>query len=793
MDHSSHAPSLDGAAMLDRYRRAQYLINGVLSKTVAFNTTLYPIWIGDTDCFWYEREKKDGKEYRLVDANAASNDVAFDHYALAAVLTESVKQAVDANNLPINQVEMRFDTPTSKAKGIRSIEFTAFDKRWLFDTQAKTCTEKERCCETEVLSPDGKYAAFSKDFNLWVREISSGEERALTRDGEACYVYAAPGTAWGVATENDTRIQARWSADSKRLFTVQRDTREVKELPIVHHVPQDGSVRPIVEYVKVAYPGDEHIETLRLVSVEVESGRVQAANYRQIPVTRNGNGFFSAKLGWWSTDSRHAYFVDLERDYKAVRVVEFDTHSGGTRVLFEETSATQINLMLNADELPTLVPLPETNELLWFSERSGWGHLYLYDLTTGALKNTVTQGDWLVRDVVFIDHRRRNVFIQTAGRHADRDPYYRDLCRVHLDTSKLTPLVSSDHEVLAIAETQASYLLDAGVRDIYKKSCGVSPTGNFAVVTQSRADTAPVSFLVSREGHTVLELEIADVSGLPDGWQWLEPVKLLAADGITDIYGLVFRPSNFSADKPYPVVSHVYSAVDYAHTCKGSFTNGSYGLGISYLDPAALAELGFIVVQIDGRGTPIRHKAFLDESYGRLESVSNLDDHVAGLKQLAKRYPYMDLQRVGISNHMGGGPGGIQGLLKHPEFYKVGVSLMPHDSRLFAASMWGDKYEGLSGPYADELYPEAMVEKLEGKLLLISAMLDPVCPPAIVFRMVEALQKANKDFDLLLLPNLGHSPNGYVTRRAYDFLVRHLLETEPPKEFKLESWIENLS
>ena len=783
--------TLSPSVMEARYQKAQYLMNGILTKSVAFNTTLSPIWIGDTDCFWYEREKKDGKEYRLVDANAASNDIAFDHHELAAVLAESVKQTVDANSLPINKVYMCSDTQAAKAKGIKTVEFTAFDKRWVFDTQAKTCTEKETPCPTEVVSPNGKYAAFSKDYNLWVREISSGEERALTHDGEACYVYAAVGTAWGAATEPDAAIQVRWSADSKRIFTVQRDTRRVKDLPIVHHVPLDGSFRPTVEYVKVAYPGDDHIETLRLVSIELDSGRLLEANYRQIPVTRNGGGFFSSKLGWWSTDSRRAYFVDVERDYKTARVVEFDTHTRGTRVLFEETSETQINLMLHGDERPTLVPLPETNELLWFSERSGWAHLYLYDLTTGALKNTVTQGDWLVRHVVQIDQQRREAFIQTAGRHADRDPYYRDLCRVHLDTGELTPLVSSDHEINTIVQTDLNYMMTGTIRDI-SKSCGVSPTGNFAVVTQSRADTVPVSVLVSREGHTVLELETADVSGLPNGWQWPEPVKLLAADGKTDIYGLVFRPSDFSAAKSYPVISFVYNTPDCPIVSKGSFTNGSCFFGLPYLDAAALAELGFVVVQIDGRGTPFRHKAFFDESYGRLESASNLDDHVAGLKQLAKRYPYMDLQRVGVSNHMTGGPG-IQGLLKHPEFYKVGVWFMPHDSRLFAASMWGEKFDGLSGPYADELYPEAMAEKLQGKLLLISGMLDPVCPPAIVFRMVKALQKANKDFDLLLFPNLGHSTNGYLTRRAYDFLVKHLLEAEPPKEFKLNSWIENLS
>ena len=431
---------------------------------------------------------------------------------------------------------------------------------------------------------------------------------------------------------------------------MQRDTRRVKDLPVIHYVPQNGSPRPTVTNFKVAYPGDEHIETLRLVSIEVETGQQQEANYRHIPTTRNGNGFFDAKLGWWSTDDRRAYFVDMERDYKTVRVVEFDTDTGETKSLIEETSETQINLMPNADERPMLVPLPETNELLWFSERTGWGHLYLYDLDSGKLKNTITHGDWLVRHIVHVDTKRREVFLQTTSRSSNRDPYYRGLCRVHLDTGKIKTLVSSNHEINTIVKNEMNTMTMGmlGINDV-NKACGVSSTGNFAVVTQSRADEIPVSFLVDRYGNNLLTLETADISGLPAGWQWPEPVKLLSADGTRGIYGLVFRPSDFSVRKSYPVISHLFSTPEIPWVSKGSFTNGSATFGWPYLDAAALAELGFIVVLIDGRGTPCRDKDFHDEHYGWVDSVSNLDDHVAGIKQLAERYPYMNVQRVGIT------------------------------------------------------------------------------------------------------------------------------------------------
>ncbi|MDB9952698.1 S9 family peptidase [Porticoccaceae bacterium] len=770
--------------METRYQKAQSLAQGVCSKTVAYNTTLYPIWIGDSDCFWYERERKKGKEYRLVDANAESNHVAFDHAVFAAALAKAVEQEVDANNLPITDVDMVIG---SEEKSITSLEFTAFDKRWNFDTTSATCNDINLVSKDWSISPDGKHGAFVRDFNLWIHEFETGKETALTDDGEAFFQYGVAGSAWGFAMV--PTVQACWSENSEKIFTVKRDTREVKELPVIQHVPLDGSLRPTVEGYRVAFPGDESIETLQLVCIDVKTGRLQVANHRQIPVTRSGWGFFDSKLGWWSTDNRRAYFVDMARDYKTVQVTEFDTDTGNTKVLFEETSATHINLMLNQDEYPALVPLPETNELLWFSERSGWGHLYLYDLNTGALKNSVTQGDWLVRYVLDTNSQRREAYIQTAGRVAGRDPYYRDLCSVNLDTGELTELVSSDHEINAIAQTQMNTQTMWAWADVSKAN-GMSPTGNYAVFTRSRADEIPESVLINRKGDTVLELERADISGLPDGWQWPEPVKLLADDGVTDIYGLVFRPSNFSPDQSYPVVSQVFNTPEIPWVSKGSFSNGAMIFGWPYLDAAAVAELGFIVVQIDGRGSVCRQKSFSDESYGWLESVSNLDDHVAGIKQLAARYPYMDIQRVGITTHNTGGSGGIQGLLQHPDFYKVGVSALPHDGRLIGGAMWGEKFEGLSGPDVNKLYPEMMVEKLQGKLLLINGMLDVTCPPATIFRWVDALQNANKDFDLILLPKLGHNFSGYLVRRTWDYLVQHLLGEEPPKEFKLTTFMD---
>ncbi|ARN73804.1 hypothetical protein BST96_06570 [Oceanicoccus sagamiensis] len=716
------------------------------------------------------------KQYRLVDAALVTNRPAFDHERLAQALAGVSDEQVDAGNLPISTISMELTHSSSEhVQMVDSIQFSAFGLHWIYNESTGVCKEQQVLPGGWEVSPDGTQAVFVRKDNLWVSDLVTKKERQLTHDGEATYAYGAMSTAWGVVNDICS-LQVCWSPDSNTVFTLQRDTRRVKSLPIVHHVPADGSIRPQLEEIKVAYPGDDHTEELRLLAINLETGDIQAADYPQIPSTRNGYGFFTSKLGWWGNNSRHAYFVDMARDYKAVRVVEFDTHTGATRILIEEHSTTQINLMLGGDDHPTLLPLPESQELLWFSERTGWGHIYLYDLNTGDLKNTLTAGDWLVRNIAGVDLKRREVFVQTAGRDKMVDPYYRDLVRINMDNAELTPLVVSNHDNVTIVPTEFSVGIARLSKDV-KASSGIQPNGDFAVVTRSRADQIPVSFLVDRNGEQIMTLEVTDTSALPLNWQWPEPVKLLAADGQTDIYGLVFRPSYFSADQVYPVISLGFNNPEIPWVGKGAFTNDIAG-GWPTMDAMALAELGFIVVKIDGRGTTLRHKAFHDESYGAFQTASNIDDHVTGIRQLAERYAYMDLNRVGISAHTSGGSGCIEGMLRYPDFFKVGVSSCVHDWRMMSAPMMSEKYEGFPG-MEGYLPAEARIEALKGKLLLIHGMLDWCIPPASTFRLVEALQKADKDFDMLLMPNVGHDSNAYILRRTWDYFVTHLLGEAP--------------
>ena len=770
------------------YRRAMIFQNAVADiKKLALNTTLVPHWIEDTDLFWYRRETKSGVQFRLVDANSATNQIAFDHQILASSLSKALKKEVNANRLPITGV-------TITLAPLRVL-FQAFDKRYCFDEDTQQCIAAEPKLDThsseKLVSPDGKKVAFTKNYNLWIKNLETDDEYPLTKSGEKYYGYACAPITWGVPMNSD--IQACWSPNSKTLLTVQTDNRHVNSTPIIDYVPKDGSVRPTLTKYRCAYPGDEYVEEQRLLAIDVESGLQKEANYRRVPVNRSAYGLFTDNLCWWSSNSRHSYFIDMERGDQIVRLVEFDTQTGATRILFEEFSSTYFNLSPSEAIPATLLPLPASNELVWFSERSGWAHLYLYDLNTGTLKNPITKGNWMVRELLYFDKDRRELWFQAGGRVKSRDPYYLDICRVNIDKGQTITVVSSDHEYTVLGSlglrTTASYFLSTEISlDFEINTCGVSPNGKYVIATRSRADQVPVSILFDRNGNEILNLETAIIDNLPEEWQWPEPVKLIAADDETDIYGTVFRPSNFSPDKQYPIIDCSISSGELAAAPKGSFTNAIFA-GLWYLEAAALAELGFIVVTIDGRGTAFRDREFVDVSYGRMFSYNLADDRIQGIKQLAKRYPYMDLDRVGIMGFNGFGSA-VYGMLEHPDFFKVGVSHALQDARLMSIVV-GEVYEGTEHSVTDNSRADQLAYKLQGKLLLMHGLIDRMDHCAATWRLVDALQKANKDFDLLVLPNEGvgiegggHISSPYAFRRTWDYFVYHLQGVIPPKEFK---------
>ena len=768
-------------SMEDRYKRARKLYKASIGgEPVVLNANVLPVWISDTNQFWYQRQTREGWEFRRVDAERFENRPAFCHSTVAHALEKASGEATDAAKLPISEVEM-FYSP-----GV--VEFNAFEKRWRFE--GADC-HKLQPLKKELLAPGGRQALFVKNHDLWVRDVNSMQERPLTNDGEERYAYGALCTGWGHANGPAELhgVQARWSRDASKVLTIQRDTRAVKDLPVLHYVPSANDPRPQVEHVSVAYPGDEGLETSHVLCINAKTGAIQRAAYPPLPATRNGYGFFASSLGWWGSGARFAYFVDVDKNYKYVRIVEFDTDTGECRVVFEETSATHINLMLNQDDLPDFLPLPETDELIWFSERTGYGHFYLYDLKSGGLVRELTSGNWIARKIIRYIPSRREIFVQTAGRGDDVDPYYRDLVRVHLDTGELTEVITGDADHFTSPLSNDSNAMTAGIlRGISSGPgapfCGVSATGEFAVTTRSRIDTTPETLLLNRDGRIIACLEKADISNLPDGWSWPEAVKGMAADRQTPVYGAIFRPSYFDPDKMYPVISHGFNQPEIAIVPKGAFNNENSG-GFAFFSAATLAELGFIVVMVDGRGSPMREKAFYDHSYGRCERASDIDDHVAVIQQLAKRYKAFDLERIGVSSAFSGGSGAVQGLLKHPDFFKAGVATALHDRRFMPAQMQANKFEGVDGPADGYRDVEEYADQLKGKLLLMTGLLDSSTAPAAALRLVDAFQRANKNFDMIALPKLGHGVSPYFARRSWDYLVEHLAGETPPYEFDL--------
>lgn len=763
-------------AMHSRYERARHFLRGAYSDQVVFNDAVYPTWIDGADSFWYIRAvEEDGgvrHEVRVVDAIKKSNDLIFENEKLAKALEQGTGKPVAANDLKYlmsypgyNIINMEI----SLKKNIVYFDFSG--QSWIYDFSTDVLKEGEEryvsdLMSTEKISPDGSKSVYIKAHDIWLKDICSGRERRLTQDGEEYNAYQ-------VDFSLAKMFIGYWSPDSKKFLTIQHDVRKVGEIwKSKYDIDGDGYDTDPQRLKGLAMRGAEHVSSFCYVSIDLEKDEITKAQY---PSLSNDYLLNFTKFSWWSRDSKIAYFVDAERYHKKVRVIAFDTQTGATRIILEETADTFFNFAHFGEDQPVMTPLPDTEELLWFSERSGWGHLYLYDLKTGQLKNRVTQGEWLVRNIVRYDAGHREIFLQTAGRNRKKDPYYRDLVRVNIDTGALTVLAESNHDIEGYS-TQSTPTNEWGG---FRQS-GISPSGNFSVVTVSRVDTVPITYLLDRDGEKVFTIEEADVTRLPKDFQWPEPVKAVAADGKTDIYGVVYRPTDFTPDQSYPVISHVLNSPHSTFAAKSAFNVHQW----TTFSSAAIAELGFIVVQFDGRGTPGRYKGFMDESYGDFERASDLSDHVSGIKQLSKRYSYMDLDRVGIVSEMFGN-GASSGLLRYPEFYSVGVEGIVSNRQLTAALVV-DRFIGERDSSSNL---EQLASNLEGKLLLplSSSTYGDFYGAAVVsmFRFAAALTRANRDFDISYDPDYAWGPTTYQIRRGWDYLVRHLLDEIPPENFLL--------
>jgi dipeptidyl-peptidase 4 len=759
----------------DYARAEQYLIWNI--GKLAFKTQVVPRFIGRSDRFWYKLNTRDGKEFVLIDPALNTKQPAFDQARLAAALSAASGKAYEAGRLPFESFEFIQDG--------RAIQFDLEKVRWTSDLATYTCTKEEAPKESpegESLSPDGKWAAFVKNHDLYIRPAAGGAEVQLTADGEPYYDYGSE------AEQSTSAVTDRlggkkqppallWSPDSKKILTHRLDQRKVEPLYLLQSVPPRG-FRPLLHSYRYALVGDPNLPLAELMVFDVEKKTrtvLKTDPYLVLFVSP-----ITTKRAWWSEDSRKVYFVEEERALKAARLKAADALSGETRSMIEEKGATYVELNLLSGGAPNVCVLGNGAEVIWFSERDGWGHLYLYDGKTGALKNQITKGSWVVRDILRVDEKNRWVYFTAGGREKGRDPYYQHLYRVRLEGSGLELLTpeDADHCVADIAETPTAFELLSRF----------SPSGRYFVDTYSKMDLAPVTLLRDADGRLVRELERADIEPLlATGWKWPERIIVKARDGTTDLYGVLYKPSNFDPAKKYPVIDGIYPGPQITRTPK-SF--GTDLLSISdFCRDISLAELGFIVVNIDGLGTPFRSKAFHDFGYGKMEEAGGLEDHIAGIKQLAAGRPYMDISRVGIYGHSGGGFASTHAILAYPDFYKVAVSSAGnHDQRSYLAC-WGEQYQGLlQGDNYKAQANAGLAANLKGKLLLVHGDMDDNVHPGMTIRVVDALIKANKDFDLLILPNQNHSfgLDPYFTRRKWDYFVKNLLGAEPPSGYEIK-------
>ncbi|MFD9703021.1 DPP IV N-terminal domain-containing protein [Lentzea sp. NPDC059081] len=605
----------------------------------------------------------------------------------------------------------------------------------------------------EVRSPDGKTAVSRRGNDLWAR--SGDREWALTTDGAEAHGYGYGPDAMSYQTLMrkfglpHMPPALAWSPDSAKVLAHRTDERDVRQTYLTESRPADGSA-PSVRVQHYAYPGDEHLPLAELVVFNVSEGTTVHAQCD--PLLMPEFSPIMAGWAWWAPDSSTVYFLRRTRDQHTLTLNRMDAVTGEVRVVVSETGPGRMSPNQFMYGLPLVHVLDD--EVLWFSQRDGWGHLYRYDLHTGELLNQVTAGEWLVREIL---HVADDVVYFTASGLVPEDPYRRTVCRVSLDGTGFA-IVTSDS-------------LDHVVT--------VSPDGRCFVDSASTVDTPPVTCVRDWSGRELVSVERADITRLlATGWTAPERFRVKAADGVTDIYGILYKPRGFDPSRRYAVVDSVYPGpqVTRVDPC---FDPGGMGL-----DAEPLAALGFVVVALDGRGTPGRSKAFLDESYGNLSDAGCLEDHVAALHQLAEARPWMDLDRVGVMGHSGGGFAAGRAMLAFPDTFHAGVALSgSHDAR-FVALGWAEACDGADNPDAWARASNIeLADQLRGKLLLIHGELDDTNHPDHTLRLADALIDAGKDFELLVVPGAEHlfiDRLAYVRTRCWDFLVRTLMGVEPP-------------
>jgi len=750
------------------YNRAERFL-GWHAETLVSGDEVTPRWLEDGSRFWYRNRLGEGHEFVFVDPSGATRRQLFDHHRLAAAMSVADDTAYVGTKLPFDDFEF--------VDELQSIEFQARARRFVCDIVRYACTLGDTLASDVpyVESPDGRWEAFTVEHDLYLRPAGGGDSIRLTTDGEEFHAYGLSYPRPNEVKEGEPRPPGvYWAPDSRRLAVERRDERGVEH----HHYLSMTPQRPVHYSYPYALPGDSvipypglHVITLDVPAAD-DDGSADAmptvasnvaVSFPERPLQSSAEG--SAPDSAWSDDSRTLYVSSMTRAYKDAYLTAVDATSGDARVLAHERARTYFELSHGRRLTPASWYVLGNGDLLWWSQRDGWAHLYLLG-PEGAVKRQLTSGPWVASLVHHVDEERGQVYFDGRGREEGRNPYYRHLYRVGLDGSGLTRLTpeDADHEV------------------------AWSPSGDYFVDTYSRVEGPPVTVVRAKpDGRVVRELERADITRLVEEIEF-EPAEVFtvkARDGITDLYGLIYFPPDLDPEAKYPIITHIYPGPQIGSVRGWNWT----GSGEDF----SLAQLGFVVIQLDHMGTPHRSKAFHDNYYGDFND-NGIPDHVAAIRQLAARYPFIDLERVGIYGHSGGGFATTDAMFRFPDFFHVGVAGAGNHDNASYNIYWSEKYQGelvrdslddARTNYTEEAN-KSHAANLRGKLLLMHGDMDDNVHPAMTIQVVNELIEANKDFDLIIAPDRAHGLNEpYFIRRRWDYFVKHLLRVEPPREYEI--------
>jgi dipeptidyl-peptidase-4 len=721
-----------------------------------YRAKIDPHWFDHDNKFWYRLDLAKGKrEFILVDAEKGSRAPAFDHVRLAKVLSEKTGKEVDPEHLPFDSIKISDDAKTFQISGEKNWQFN-------FETYEATEDKTERAEKTETpreerrrnrtreaadkKSPDDKWEAIIHGDNIFLRD-GSGKERQVSFEGNPSDSYKHDAQRerfvemeWNAKDPENPAPEVYWSPDSEKFVAIRTQAGTQRLVYLVESSPKD-QLQPKLQSYPYLKPGDQ-----------VPIGKphlFEAASGREIPIDDAlfANPWSISDVRWATNSSRFT-FVFNQRGHQILRVLAVDAGNGKVTPIIEEKSDTFIDYSGKF----YCEYLDETGEIIWASERDGWNHLYLYDAITGNIKNQITKGDWLVRAVEHIDKEKRQIWFRAGGIHPAQDPYYVHFCRIDFDGSGLVALTEGDGTHTA----------------------QFSPDRRFLIDTWSRVDFPPVLELRRcDDGKFLCKLEEADTSELlAIGRKPPERFVANGRDGATDIYGVIFWPPNLDPARKYPVIENIYAGPH------GSFVPKNFRPTHS---SEKLSERGFIVVQIDGMGTSNRSRKFHDVCWKNLAD-SGFADRIAWIKAAAEKYPEFDLSRVGLFGGSAGGQSALAGLLWHGDFYKAAVADCGcHDNRMDKI-WWNEQWMGWPiGPQYQEQSNVTQAHRLEGKLLLLVGELDKNVDPSSTMQVVNALVKADKDFEMLVLPGAGHGVGGtpYGWRRTRDFFIRTFLNGQP--------------